>query len=138
MRASVSARPGKPRTTGRILEKTTHATGAGIVKAAISDLAIPAARASLPEEEPNMTINLPEDLERFIRAEVLSGHFASEEAALVEAVRLLRRQLSQVTKPISTPTTTAAASTQDPLLGAMRDAADELDEVVGDAMKQRE
>jgi Arc/MetJ-type ribon-helix-helix transcriptional regulator len=85
-----------------------------------------------------MTINLPEDLERFIRAEVLSGHFASEEAALVEAVRLLRRQLSQVTKPISTPTTTAAASTQDPLLGAMRDAADELDEVVGDAMKQRE
>ena len=32
-----------------------------------------------------MTINLPDDLERFIRAEIHSGHFASEEDAIAEA-----------------------------------------------------
>ena len=36
-----------------------------------------------------MTINLPDDLERFIRAEVHSGHFASEEDAIATAIRLL-------------------------------------------------
>lgn len=38
-----------------------------------------------------MTINLPDDLERFIRAEVISGHFASEADAIAEAIRLLRQ-----------------------------------------------
>ena len=39
-----------------------------------------------------MTIHLPEDLERFIHAKVRSGQFASEDAALAEAVRLLRQR----------------------------------------------
>jgi Arc/MetJ-type ribon-helix-helix transcriptional regulator len=84
-----------------------------------------------------MIINLPDDLESFIRAEVLSGHFASEEDAIAEAVRLLKRQLSQVittTAPAAKP----AAATLDPLLGAMRDAADEMDEIVAEAMTLRE
>jgi Arc/MetJ-type ribon-helix-helix transcriptional regulator len=80
-----------------------------------------------------MTINLPEDLERFIRAEVHSGHFASEEQAIAEAVRLLQRQLS---KPATIKP--AATTTIDPVLGAMRDAADEMDEIVAAAMRHRE
>jgi Arc/MetJ-type ribon-helix-helix transcriptional regulator len=80
-----------------------------------------------------MTINLPEDLERFLRAEVHRGHFASEEDAIAAAVRLLQRQLSQTTKASQ-----AAAMTSDPVLGAMKDAADEMDEIVADAMRHRE
>ena len=77
-----------------------------------------------------MTIHLPEDLEAaFIRAEVHSGHFASADDAIAEAVRLLRQQLSQVSRP---------AALADPVLGAMRDAADELDGIVADTMTQRE
>lgn len=83
-----------------------------------------------------MTINLPDDLERFIRAEVHSGRFPSEEAAVAEAVRLLRRQLCRPATPAAVQP--AAGSTPDPVLGAMRDAADELDEIVAGAMDHRE
>jgi Arc/MetJ-type ribon-helix-helix transcriptional regulator len=85
-----------------------------------------------------MTIHLPDDLERFVRAEVHSGHFASEDDAIAEAVRLLRRQLSQ--GAMATPTTgqNAVLNTPDPVLGAMRDAADEMDEIVADVMSHRE
>ena len=85
-----------------------------------------------------MTINLPDDLARFIRAEVHSGHFASEDAAIAEAVRLLRRQLSQAATTTPTAGQPAAAMTPDPVLGAMRDAADEMDEIVAEAMRHRE
>ena len=47
-----------------------------------------------------MTIHLPEDLERFVKAEVLSGHFDSEDDAIAQAVRLLRQQRqSQTARP---------------------------------------
>src|SRR5438094_510142 len=61
-----------------------------------SDLASPPRHVTLQRQRGirAMTIKLPEDLERFIRAEVQSGHFASEEDAIAEAVRLLKRQLS--------------------------------------------
>lgn len=39
-----------------------------------------------------MTIRLPADLEQFLNAQVQSGQFASEEAAIAEAVRLLRER----------------------------------------------
>jgi Arc/MetJ-type ribon-helix-helix transcriptional regulator len=39
-----------------------------------------------------MTIHLPEDLERFVKAEVLRGHFDSEDDAITQAVLLLRQQ----------------------------------------------
>jgi Arc/MetJ-type ribon-helix-helix transcriptional regulator len=42
-----------------------------------------------------MTINLPENLERSILGEVRSGHFASVDDAIAEAVRLLLRQGAQ-------------------------------------------
>jgi putative addiction module CopG family antidote len=85
-----------------------------------------------------MTINLPDDLERFIRAEVHSGHFASAEDAIAEAVRLLKRQLSQVARAPASAGEPAAAAAPDPVLGAMRDAADEMDEIVAESMRHRE
>ena len=39
-----------------------------------------------------MTIQLPEDLERFVRSQVLSGQFTSENEAITEAVQLLRQR----------------------------------------------
>jgi Arc/MetJ-type ribon-helix-helix transcriptional regulator len=50
-----------------------------------------------------VTIHLPEDLERFVQAEVSLGHFASEEEAIAQAVRLLqqRRQLQARARPLS-------------------------------------
>jgi Arc/MetJ-type ribon-helix-helix transcriptional regulator len=85
-----------------------------------------------------MTVNLPDDLERFIRAEVHSGHFASEETAIAEAVRLLRHQLTQQACLVPTERAPALIATRDPVLGAMQDAADEMDEIVADAMRHRE
>src|SRR5438445_11276108 len=86
------------------------------------------AKGNLP-----MTINLPGDLERFIQAEVRNGHFASEEDAIATAIRLLRQQVGQ-----PAPSSPTAAPAPDPVLGAMRDAADEMDEIVAEAMKCRE
>ena len=39
-----------------------------------------------------MIIRLPEDLKRYIHTKVESGHFDSEDAAVAEAVRLLRQR----------------------------------------------
>jgi Arc/MetJ-type ribon-helix-helix transcriptional regulator len=84
-----------------------------------------------------VTIHLPDDLERFIRAEVRNGHFASENDAVAEAVRLLRSQIRQAaaTKPVDEPT---AATAPDAYLGSLRDAADEIDDIVVETMKLRE
>ncbi len=38
-----------------------------------------------------MTVHLPEDLELFVRMQVASGRFPSEDEAISAAVRLLRR-----------------------------------------------
>ena len=51
-----------------------------------------------------MTIHLPEDLERFVHAEVNLGHFASEEEVITQAVRLLRQRTQELqaqAKPLS-------------------------------------
>ncbi len=42
-----------------------------------------------------MTIQLPEDLARYVQNEVVSGHFASEQEAITEAVRVLRQRQQQ-------------------------------------------
>ncbi len=77
-----------------------------------------------------MTIHLPADLESSIEAAVHSGRFASVDDAMAEAARLLLRTIKQ-----ESPRPGGAASP--PLLGSMRDAADELDEIVAEAMKRR-
>ncbi len=81
-----------------------------------------------------MTIHLPNDLEKSIQAVVRSGRFGSADEAMAEAARLLLRELNQ--KPQYAAEANADAS-PDPLLGSMRDAADELDQIVADAMKRR-
>lgn len=82
-----------------------------------------------------MTITLPKDLENSVRAVVQSGRFASVEDAMAEAVRLLLRELKQG-RPQSTPEGTSSHPGQGSI-GAMRDSADELDEIVADAMRKR-
>ncbi|OJW20686.1 MAG: hypothetical protein BGO49_03675 [Planctomycetales bacterium 71-10] len=69
-----------------------------------------------------MTIKLPDDLERSIREAVDSGRFASLDEAMAEAARRLLHQLD---------------ATADGSIGAMRDAADELDAIVADAYQAR-
>ncbi len=79
-----------------------------------------------------MMIRLPNDLETSIQAAVQSGRFASVDDAMAEAARLLRT-ITQQPKP--TPTDTGAP--RDPLLGIWRDAPDEIDEIVAEAMQRR-
>ena len=80
-----------------------------------------------------MTITLPNDLESSMQAAVHSGRFAAVDDAMAEAARLLLRELGlgQAASPAVT------ADTPDPLLGSMRDYADEMDEIVAEAMRQR-
>jgi len=74
-----------------------------------------------------MTIQLPKDVESSINVEVLRGHFASVDDAIAEAWRAFVRQQPQVQH------STGLGS-----IGAMRDAADELDEAVDHAMSLRQ
>ena len=81
-----------------------------------------------------MTIHLPPDIESSIQAAVHSGRFASLDAAMTEAASLLMQRLNQEqaqAKPVTQPPT-------DPLLGAWREDADLLDEIVEHAMRVRE
>ena len=78
-----------------------------------------------------MTIHLPKELESRIEAAVHGGHYASLDDAMAEAVRLLLRDLKHRPQP------PADELTPDPIIGSMRDAADELDEIVADAYRKR-
>lgn len=81
-----------------------------------------------------MTIRLPKDVENLIQAAVQSGYFASVDDAMTKAAHLLLQELKQTqhaAHPIRHDTK------PDPVLGSMRDAADELDQIVADAMKRR-
>jgi Arc/MetJ-type ribon-helix-helix transcriptional regulator len=80
-----------------------------------------------------MIINLPQDVESSIQAAVQSGRFASVDDAMVQAACLLLRTITQEPKP--TPTKTTVPS--DPLLGIWRDAPEEIDEIVAEAMQRR-
>ena len=57
-----------------------------------------------------MTIHLPEDLERSIRGEVLSGRFESVDDAMAEAARLLL----QAREPVCDEATSAATTRESP------------------------
>jgi Arc/MetJ-type ribon-helix-helix transcriptional regulator len=78
-----------------------------------------------------VTIHLPSDLEDSLQAEVSNGHFASLDDAMAEAVRLLLRDRTQ--RQPEARTNTGVGS-----IGAMSDAADELDEIVADAYRRRQ
>ena len=82
-----------------------------------------------------MTITLPNELENSIQAVVHAGRFASVDDALAEAVRLLLRDLKQE-RPQARLEKDAGLFGPGSI-GAMRDAADELDEIVADAYRKR-
>jgi Arc/MetJ-type ribon-helix-helix transcriptional regulator len=77
-----------------------------------------------------MTVQLPKDLESSVRAEVLNGHFASEDDLVVAAVRAYLRQRPQE------HVTAAPSSTGS--IGAMHADADLLGEVTQLIMHSRE
>ncbi len=75
-----------------------------------------------------MTIHLPPELESSIRAEVLSGHFASEDDIVAAAVRdYLRGKQKQATPQPGMGS-----------IGAMRDDAELLDQVTQVIMQGRQ
>ena len=78
-----------------------------------------------------MTINLPNELETSLRAEVLSGHFASEDDAVAAIVR------EYFTRKASRPAATVANGDLGSI-GAMREDAELLDQAVEHAMRMRE
>lgn len=78
-----------------------------------------------------MTVHLPKDLKSRVEATVKSGHFASVDDAMDEAARLLLRDVER-TGSSQPPGGTGPGS-----IGAMRDAADALDEIVAHAYLRR-
>ena len=73
-----------------------------------------------------MTIHLPTEVETSIEAVVQSGRFSTVDDAMTDAARLLLRTIThEQPRP------------QPPLLGSMRDAVDDRDEIVREAMKRR-
>jgi Arc/MetJ-type ribon-helix-helix transcriptional regulator len=81
-----------------------------------------------------MTIHLPPHIESSIKAAVQSGRYPSLDDAMTEAASLLVQRLEQ--EQAERPAAASDAS-PDPLLGVWRDAADEIDEIVADAMRLR-
>ena len=82
-----------------------------------------------------MTIRLPGDLERRVQAAVYHGRFASVDDAMAEAARLLLREIELGQR--AKPSETACDPGPDLFLGSLRDAAEELDEIVADAYRKR-
>ncbi len=78
-----------------------------------------------------MTIHLPNDVEREILAQVQNGRFASVDAALAEAWRAFQRHRQERRQPTIPPS-------PDPLLGSASDHAELMDQIVEDAMRNRE
>jgi Arc/MetJ-type ribon-helix-helix transcriptional regulator len=81
----------------------------------------------------NMTIHLPNDLESRLQAVVQNGRFASVDDAMAEAARLLLREIDQRQQVHAE----GIDPGPDPFLGSMRDAADELDQIVADVYRRR-
>jgi Arc/MetJ-type ribon-helix-helix transcriptional regulator len=79
-----------------------------------------------------MTIHLPNDLERSIHAAVQGGHFATVDEAMAKAAHLLLQELKQEPTLVTAVVEAGLGS-----IGFMRDAADELDEIVADAYRKR-
>jgi Arc/MetJ-type ribon-helix-helix transcriptional regulator len=82
-----------------------------------------------------MTITLPHDLESRLQAVVQGGRFASIDDAMAEAARLLLRDLDQGQPQAETMDNETSPGLGS--IGAMRDAVDELDEIVADAYRRR-
>jgi Arc/MetJ-type ribon-helix-helix transcriptional regulator len=81
-----------------------------------------------------MTIHLPKGIEKSIKEAVLSGRFASLDDAMTEAARLLLQERNQG----QPPEPNVANGSPDPLLGSMSGHTELIDEIVEEAMRNRE
>jgi Arc/MetJ-type ribon-helix-helix transcriptional regulator len=88
----------------------------------------------MAKEKQSMTIHLPEDVERSIEAAVHGGLFASVDDAMAEAARLLLHNLANDRRQVTHTTEDLA----DPILGSMREDAALMDEIVEQAMWNRQ
>ena len=79
-----------------------------------------------------MTIRLSQDVENSITAAVQSGQFASADDMVNKLVREYSQRLRQQSSHED-----QADATPDPLMGIWQDYAEEMDEIVADAMKRR-
>lgn len=84
-----------------------------------------------------MTIHLPPHIESSIQAAVQSGRYPSLDDAMTEAATLLVERLDRE-RAQAKPRAAARAASPDPLLGLMSDHAELMDEIVEDAMRNRE
>ncbi len=79
-----------------------------------------------------MTVHLSKDIEDSIIAAVQSGQFESADEMVSKLVQEYIQRLHQ--QPANADHTDA---TPDPLMGVWRDCAEEMDEIVADAMNRR-
>jgi Arc/MetJ-type ribon-helix-helix transcriptional regulator len=83
-----------------------------------------------------MTIHVSKDVENAINAAVRSGQFASADEMVAKLVREYARS-HPVQPHAHVPHAEDADTSPDPLLGLWEDYADEMDEIVADAYRQR-
>lgn len=74
-----------------------------------------------------MTILITEEARRFVEAQVKSGRYASEDEVVEDALRRMRADEAP-----------PAPSPDDPLWGMFRDEPELIDQIVGEAMRDRE
>ncbi len=82
-----------------------------------------------------MPMQLPSDLERSLQAAVRDGHFPSLDDAMAEAARLLLREIQRGQFP---PGPGGRISSDDPVLGCMKQDAELMDGIVADAYRLRQ
>ena len=79
-----------------------------------------------------MTIHLSKDVENSIIAAVQNGQFASADEMVNKLVQEYSQRVHQQPSHAD-----VADATPDPLMGIWQDYAEEMDEIVADAMKRR-
>ena len=77
-----------------------------------------------------MNVHISEEARRFIAAEVASGRYASEDAVIDTALQRMREQ--------ECPPTSGRTLDNDPLWGIFRDEPELIDQIVQDAMRDRQ
>jgi putative addiction module CopG family antidote len=74
-----------------------------------------------------MNVHIPTELQTFIRDQVRNGHYSSEDEVVRDALLRLSHDHAVAPRVI-----------EDSFIGSMREDAELLDEIVEDAMKNRE
>ncbi len=77
-----------------------------------------------------MDVQITEESRRFVASQVTSGRYASEDEVIEDALRRMREQ-EQACQPVK-------GLESDPLWGLFRDEPGLIDQVVRDAMKDRQ